>query len=115
MKSWQKIVLRLLYLTPFGYLLSTIYLLSGEESKGIYLELERNLPVRAIIKKKPTLSERIDWLVNAVFLLVQGYFVLYYEIAGEIGGGFAIVAIIFGLVSLISAIAPGISWNKKIF
>jgi len=114
MKLWQKIVLRLLYLTPFGYFLSTISLLQGEKIKGIQIDLERYSPINAHVTKNPMFNERLNWFINGIFLLAEGWFVLVKQIAGDIGGGFALVAIIFGTVSLISAIYPGIQWNRKV-
>ena len=113
MKLWRKIVLRLLYLTPFGYLLSTLSLLQGEKTKGIYIDLKRYSPIRAQVKQKPTFNERLNWFINGVFLLGQGLLVLIKQIAGDIGGAYALVAFIFGVVSLVSAIFPSFPWNKK--
>lgn len=115
MKLWQRIILRLLYLTPFGYLLSTLSLLQGERIKGINIDLKRYSPIRAQVKQKPTFNERLNWLINGVFLLAQGWFVFIKQIAGDIGGAFALVAFIFGVVSLVSAFFPSLPWNKKFF
>lgn len=114
MKLWQKIVLRLLYLTPFGYFLSTLSLLQGKKIKGIQIDLERYSPINAHAAKNPTFDERLNWFVNGIFLLVEGWFVLVKQIAGDIGGGFVLVAFIFGVVSLISALYPSILWNRKV-
>lgn len=114
MKLWQKIIVRLFYLTPIGYFLSTLDLLSGERIKGINIDLESYSPIRAKAKNNPTATERFNWLVNGIFLLGEGVFVIYNNIAGDLGGGFALVAIIFGTVSLITAIFPRVSWNKRI-
>lgn len=113
MKLWQRIILRLLYLTPFGYLLSTLSLLQGEKTKGIYINLKQYSPIRAHVKQKPTFNERLNWFINGVFLLAQGWFVLIKQIAGDIGEAFALVAFIFGVVSLVAAIFPSFPWNKK--
>jgi hypothetical protein len=115
MKFWQKIILRLLYLTPFGYLLSILSLLQGEKTKGIDIDLKRYSPIRTQIKQKPTFNERLNWFINGIFLLTQGWFVLLKQIAGDIGGAFALVAFIFGAVSLVAAIFPSFPWNKKLF
>lgn len=115
MKLWQKIILRLLYLTPFGYMLSALSLIQGERTWGIYISLERYSPIRAYIKQKPTSGERINWFINGLFLLAEGWVVAINEIAGDIGGVFAWLAFIFGSVSLVSAIFPRFPWNKKLF
>lgn len=114
MKFWQQVVLRLLYLTPFGYLLGTLSLFQGERTKGIGIDLKRYYPIKAHIKQMPTLNERLNWFVNGAFLLAEGWFVLAKQIAGDIGGVFALVAFIFGSVSLISAIYPSFPWDKKL-
>ena len=115
MKLWQKIVLQLLYLTPFGYLLSSYSLIQGKRTPGIFISLESYSPIRAFTKEKPTFRERTGWFINGIILLIEGIFVQFYEIAGDIGGGFAFLAFIFGLVSLVSAIFPRAPWNRKIF
>lgn len=112
MKLWQRVLLRLLYLTPAGYLISTASLLQGEKITGISLVLERYSPVRVKTKRQPSFNERVDWFVNGVFLIIEGWFVLFNNIAGDIGGVFALVAFIFGLVSLISALFPRLPWNR---
>lgn len=114
-KFWQTILLRLLYLTPFGYFLSTISLLLGERTPGIHIALESYSPIRATVKKKPSLNERVNWFINGVFLLAEGWFILVKEITGNIGGTFALFAFIFGLTSIIAAFFPSISLNKRIF
>ena len=114
MKLWQKVIVRLLYLTPVGYLLSTLLLLQGEKTKGIYIDLKRYSPISVSVKQYPTFNERLNWFINSIFLLVEGWTVLVKQIAGDIGGAFALTACIFGLVSLVSAIFPNIPWNKKV-
>lgn len=112
---FSKIGLRILYLTPIGYLLSLFSLLTGEKTKGIYVVLENQLPIWANIKQNPTSKERISWFVNGIVLLAEGFLVLIYQIASDFGGVFAIVAIIFGLTSMVAALFPRVSFNKKIF
>lgn len=118
MRFWQKLILRLLYLTPIGYLLSLLFLMKGERTPGIYVVLERYSPVSAKVKKNPTFFERINWFINGFFLLTEAW--LAFKYAPESGleewvGSFAFVAFIFGAVSLVSAIFPRISWNRDIF
>ena len=113
MELWQGAVLRLLYLTPLGYILSTLSLLQGKSTKGVRVDLSSYSPVRAHIKQKPTEKERLDWFINGVFLLAQGWIIITKQIAGDIGGAYALVAFIFGLVCIVSAIIPSIPWNKK--
>lgn len=115
MKLWQKIILRLLYLTPFGYFLSTIFLLQGERTQGIYIDLRAYSPIRATIEKKPSFGERVNWFINGIFLLTEGWYVIGNQIAGSTGGAFTFIAYLYGLASLASAFFPSLSWNKKIF
>jgi len=113
--NWiQIIILRLIYLTPFGYILKALSLQQKSKDSGVYVQLNQYLPMRAEVKKNPTINERLNWFVNGVAMLVQGYFVILKEIGGDLGGTYAIIAIIFGGVNLISAIFPKISWNKNL-
>ncbi len=111
---FQKILLRLLYLTPVGYILSTLELLTGERTKGIFIDLRRYSPIKSKIKQNPRPDERINWLINGIFLIFESWFVVTNQIGDDIGGGFAFVALVFGIVSIISAIFPNVSWNKKL-
>lgn len=101
-------------LTPFGYLLSTLSLLQGGKIKGIQVNLGSYSPISVQITKAPTLSDRLNWFVNGILLLVEGWFVLVKQIAGDVGGVFALLAFVFGVVCLISAIYPGFPWNRRV-
>lgn len=115
MKLWQKIAIRLLYLTPIGYLFSVVFLFQGKRTPGINILFKRYSPIGANIKKSPTSKERIVWFINAIFLLAEAWFVFVNEIGGAIGGTFGLLALVFGVVSLVSAVFPCFPWNKKIF
>jgi hypothetical protein len=111
----KSFLLRLLYFTPFGYLLSSVLLLSGDRIKGLKVNLSRYSPIRAEVKVKPNANMRINWFFNAIILFIQSFYVLSNNIAGDIGGGYALLAIIFGGISMVSAIYPKVIWNKNIF
>ena len=107
--------MRFLYLTPVGYLLSTVSLLSGDAIKGVNINLKRYSPIGVRVKKLPTPNERANWFVNSAVLLFQGWYIISHNLGGDVGGGYAFVAFIYGGVSLISAIYPKVQWNKDIF
>lgn len=116
-KLWQKILLRLLYLTPIGYILSFVSLTEGEKVSGISVTLERYSPIKATVKTSPTLNDRLNWFINSLILLIQGWFIIIRDrnTVSDFGGGYAMASIIFGLVCLISALFPHIQWNREIF
>lgn len=111
----QRILIRLLYLTPLGYLLNSLYLLSGNQTKGLKVYLNRYSPITAKVKDKPSFSERVNWLANSIVLFTQGWFVIQHGLGGSLGGAYAITAYIFGGVSIISAVFPKVRWNKSFF
>ncbi len=112
-KIIQRTIIYILYLTPFGYLLSMISILSGERTPGVYVHLAEKDPVLAFIKPNPTLYERLKWFFSGMVLTGQAYYIIRNEIGDNWGGSYALVAAIFGLTSLISAIFPHIKWNKN--
>jgi hypothetical protein len=109
------LIIRLLYLTPIGYLISSADLLSNKSIKGINVNLSKYSPIRANISSKPDIATRINWLLNSIILFFQGFQILSKNIGGEIGGGYAILATIFGGICFVSAIFPKIQWNKNLF
>ncbi len=111
----SQLIVRLLYLTPIGYLIGSVNLLSKKSIKGININLGKYSPIRANISTKPNTKTRFNWFLNSVVLLFQSYQILSKNIGGEIGGGYAILAIIFGSVCFVSALFPKIQWNKSLF
>ena len=119
MKWWQNIILKLLYFTPIGYILSYLFLIRGNKTPGISVILDSHSPIKATIKTNPSFNERFNWFVNGLILSAQAI-IITRETASNIGGNnvsgsYAFAAFIFGLVSFISAIFPNINWNKHIF
>ena len=77
-------------------------------------------PFRVSIgNQNPSKKERLDWFINGIFLLAEGWFANVVATKSDMkdhpAGGFAFIAFIYGLVSLVSAIYPRISWNKRLF
>lgn len=95
-------------------MLSTYFLLNGEKFKGLDIDLGYDTPIRADIRTKPSSMDRVNWGINAVFLLAQAAYILYYQLGDDLGGGYAMVAIFYGFIGLISAIFPKIKWNKPL-
>jgi MFS family permease len=111
---FQKVILTLLYLTPIGYFLRMIDLQTGYESSGIYVRLPYRAPLHAFVKQNPLFTERVQWIFNGVFLLLQAFFVVWKQLGDEFGAAYAWLAAIFGVVSIISAFSPKFDWNKKL-
>ena len=112
---FSQLIIRLLYLTPIGYLISSVNLLSNNNIRGINVNISRYSPIRAHLSRKPDTSMRINWFVNSLVLFFQSFQILSKNIGGEIGEGYAVLATIFGGICFVSAIFPKIQWNKNLF
>ncbi|MBU1015451.1 hypothetical protein KKI17_03430 [Patescibacteria group bacterium] len=109
----NKIFVRLLYLTPIGYLFGLLDFFTGKE--GIEVDLGSRLsPISANIKRAPSLKERLNWFVNGMFLFGEASWVAFTGAWGTYGTTFALFAWIFSVVSIVSAFAPKFPWNKKV-
>lgn len=115
MKLWQKIVVGLLYLTPVGFMLTSTSLLEGKNTSGIHVSLGVSSPARATVKPNPTIKDRVIWFGSGVILLVEACFIAVNEIGEDFGGAYAMIAFIFGVVSLISSLFPRFPWNRRLF
>ena len=111
----SRFLLRLLYLTPLGYLISSINLLNNKVVKGINIDISKYSPIRVSTNPKPNIQLRLNWFINGLLLLIQGFYILLNNIGGDMGGGYALLSFIFGGVSLISSVFPQIQWNRSIF
>ena len=112
---FSQLIIRLLYLTPIGFLMSSVSLLSNKSIKGINVDLGKYSPIRASISSKPGINMRANWLLNSIVLFFQSFQILSKNFGGEIGGGYAILALIFGGICFVSSIYPKIQWNKNLF
>lgn len=109
----QQIFQKFLYLTPIGYILSLLALQTGEKTPGVYVELSRDMPIKAHIKQNPLFTDRLGWFLNGTSLFLQAFFVLNQEIADiNIIVVYAWISLVFGVVSLVSAFFPQFEWNK---
>lgn len=116
-KLWQKIIIRILYFTPFGYLLESIFLLSGEKTPGILIDLGINSPFGVVIKKKPSSRDRINWFLNSIVLFAQSWGVFKYASRGvnnSLEATYISLSVAFGLVCLLASVFPSIRWNRKL-
>jgi hypothetical protein len=113
-KIAKKIIITLLFLTPIGYLMKLFNILSGEVTPGVYLSLETDEPIEAVIKKNPQVHDRIQWFINGVVLLIQSIYVFSIDIFDEIGGSYAWIAFLYATINIISALFPKLDWNKKL-
>ena len=115
-KVLLKIIYRLLCLTPIGYFIASFNLMAWGE-KGIYVEMGASTPFRVSLdNQQPTKRERLDWFINGIFLLAEGYFAIVISNSDidHPAGAFVFPAVIYGLVSITSAVYPRISWNKPL-
>ena len=111
----KEIFITLLYLTPIGYLLSLFKLYSGERTPGVYVYLPRDEPIKVFVKENPLITDRIHWLFNGGFLIVQASIIIHNNLGGDWGHTYAWIALIFGVVNTVSAIFPTFNWNGKLF
>jgi len=120
----REIVIRLLYLTPIGYLLSFADLRNKNKTRGIVLSMHENEPTHIEVKNNPSFGDRAYWFFNGIVLILQAWFILYnqatkrskyfIEDIDNFIGGYAVFAAIFGLASVVSAFYPKMPWNKKL-
>lgn len=107
------IIVQLLYLTPIGYALSLLSLQLGERTPGVYIDIPRDMPMTVHIKANPLLVDRTQWLFTGAFLLGQALYVLWQRLGGVFGMAYAWIALVFGLVSVVSFVSPTFPWNKR--
>lgn len=112
---FSQLIIRLLFLTPIGYLINSVNLLSNKNIQGINVDISKYSPIRADINTKPDIAMRVNWFLNSTVLIFQSYQILSKNLGGEIGGGYAVLAAIFGGICFVSAIFPKIQWNKNLF
>ena len=105
-------ILRLIYLTPIGYILSLLSLISGDKTPGIYIELT---PFWVFVKKDYLARDRFNWFFNGTILISQAFFVIFNSLGGNLGGAYAWIALTFGFVNITTAIHPKFNWNERIF
>ncbi len=112
-KTFQNILISLLYFTPIGYLLKLISLNTGKTTPGVFVKMTRHEPVTVVVIKNATISDRVHWFINGTLLLTQAFYVVNYQIGGDFGGAYTYTALIFGIVNIISAFFPTIDWKDK--
>ena len=111
--------IKFLYFTPIGYILDLISLDEGKRTPGIYLKIPRNEPMMAYIKPNPTGRERVEWFINGLLLLLQSVYILnqrpirYHNLVDELAFSYALMAFIFGFVSLVVAVFPNFPLNLR--
>jgi hypothetical protein len=111
----REIFLYLLYLTPFGYFLNSLNLLSGELTKGVVVQLPiKEGTISADIKSNPSSKERRHWFINGSSLFFQANVIILNSLGGKYGQVYAWFSLTFGTVCLVSAIKPDFNWNKEI-
>lgn len=79
------------------------------------LSMIGNEPSSVEIKKSRSFTDRLYWLFNGAALIGQTWFILSHSIEDNFAGAYAILATIFGSISVVSAFYPRFPWNKKLF
>jgi hypothetical protein len=75
MKILKKLLIKLLYLTPIGYVLSLFSLFEGDATPGVYIQMSEHMPIKAYVSKNPHISDRASWLFNGALLILQGAYI----------------------------------------
>jgi len=114
-KILREIVITVLYLTPIGYLLSLFKLSSGERTPGVYVYLPDDESIRVFVKENPFVTDRIQWFINGISLLSQAFVIIFKNLGGDLGHTYAWVALIFGVVNIVSVFFPTFNWNGRLF
>lgn len=119
MQLWQRILIKLLYLTPIGYILGMLSLLEGKSHRGLkIIPFPKDIPIVSV-EGKPSFQDRVSWFTNGVILIFQGWFALQfllkYGVLEEFISWYGALAFLFGFITLVSTLFPKFPWNKRIF
>lgn len=110
----QSIFTYALFLTPFGYVLRYFSLITGNATPGVYIVLEGNKPITAVVKSHPSFQDRTNWLISGSSLLAQVYFLIKRSYLGnEYFFVYIWIASLYGVLNVITAFFPGIPWNAR--
>lgn len=118
MKWWQRILIRVLYMTPIGYILGLFSFLDGGNLQGLKIvPFRKDVPI-VTMKENPSLKDRLTWFINGVLLFIQGWFTVEFllknRILEQFTSWYAVLAFLFGFIAIFSAIFPRFPWNKKL-
>lgn len=114
-KFLWKLIVRLIYLTPIGHILSLLTFLVAQKKEGIDIRLSKYSPIRANIKENPTTTERINWFINGLFIFFESYFLITKGWTNnDYIGAIVFISVISALVNLIAAIFPRTQFNKEL-
>lgn len=109
----KEIFITLLYLTPVGYLLSLFRLYTGERTPGVYVYLPQDLSPAVIVKGNPLFKDRVQWFFNGLCLVFQVFIIIQNNLGGTLGQAYSWLALVFGIVNVVSAIFPTFNWKEK--
>ncbi len=113
-KFLWKIIVRLIYLTPIGHILSLLALLFIQKKQGVNVQLSKNSPIRANVKENPTTTERINWFINGLVIFSESYFLIANKWTDvDFIGAVVFVFVISALVNVVAAIFPSAKFNKE--
>lgn len=92
--------------------------MSGEYTSGVYVNLPKHRSPQVFVKANPTFFDRVKWISAGSFLIFQAYFIVIKKMGGDLGGLYAWMAVVFGIITLTSALKPDFKWkfvlNKSI-
>jgi hypothetical protein len=122
----KTLFIKLLYLTPFGYMIDVINLLDKnnalKNNKGVSFSFDQDKNIGEVeIDQNPTTKIRWYWVFNGLVLLLQSVIAVRYglylnsEDLAQWPMMYAFFAAMTGIVSLVSAVYPHMPWNKKLF
>lgn len=113
-KFLWRLVVRLIYLTPIGHILSLLTFLAVQKKEGVNVQLSKYSPIRANIKENPTTTERINWFINGLAILFESYFLIAKGwIDVDFVGAIVFVSVISALVNMVAAIFPNAKFDKE--
>ncbi len=117
----KTLLLKLLFLTPLGYILSLFSLLNANETNEfgvkIYFPKTSRESLSITVVQNPTFVNRMNWFGNGIILLTQSFIAVSNDLPstiGKVGTYYIVMCFIFGFVQLLIAIWPNIDWNKKL-
>jgi hypothetical protein len=110
----KNFIVKLLYLTPVGYVLSLFSLYSGQATPGVYVHLPRDAQMKVYIKRNPSQWDRLGWALTGLILISQSTIISIKQLGGDFGAVYSWIALLFGFVNFISALVPNLNWSKRL-
>jgi hypothetical protein len=93
--------------------------MSPNPDYGVSYIVRRELPISVNVKQNYSLIDRLNWMVNGIFLLSEGIYVFdkYLQFFGKqymtLPLAFVQIAVLTGIVNIVSGFFPTLQWNKR--